>query len=393
MKKSSMLFISILVCFCMMPNVVHGKTLNDMNAELEKLKEQQRIANSNKKLNQDELNKLNNEIYNIDVSIKQTEKDIETSLEDIEKSKQKIVEKKQETNSLLEFLQLSTSENVYLQYIFEAEDYTDMIYRYSVVKQLTSYNNDLLKQLGEIIEELNTKTQELNEKQKNLNSQKESLNSKLITLRANISKLTEEGTTIEEDIADLQKEINYYKKLGCNANQDITTCTSSPVAYGWSYPLKSGCVSSEYVGYGDRTDWSGIASGHHGIDLACNSEGTNVYPAAAGTVARIVWGSYCGGNQVWIYHTINGREYTTAYVHLLKIYVSVGQTVTKDQVIAAVGGGSTAASRGGYDQCTTGAHLHFGTATGHNAYNFSAYGFNPRQVLSFPAIYSGYFYR
>ena len=46
MKKSSMLFISILVCFCMIPNVVHGKTLNDMNAELEKLKEQQRIANS-----------------------------------------------------------------------------------------------------------------------------------------------------------------------------------------------------------------------------------------------------------------------------------------------------------------------------------------------------------
>ena len=94
MKKSSMLFISILVCFCMMPNVVHGKTLNDMNAELEKLKEQQRIANSNKKLNQDELNKLNNEIYNIDISIKQTEKDIETSLEDIEKSKQKIAENK-----------------------------------------------------------------------------------------------------------------------------------------------------------------------------------------------------------------------------------------------------------------------------------------------------------
>ena len=64
MKKSSMLFLSMLACFCMMPNVVHGKTLNDMNAELEKLKEQQRVANSNKKLNQDELNKLNNEMNN-----------------------------------------------------------------------------------------------------------------------------------------------------------------------------------------------------------------------------------------------------------------------------------------------------------------------------------------
>lgn len=393
MKKSSILFIFIILCFGVWPNDVHGRTLNDMNNELAKLQEQQRIANSNKKLNQDELNKLNNEIYNIDISIKQTEKDIEASLEDIEESKQKIEDKKAETNTLLEFLQISTSENVYLEYIFSAEDYTDMIYRYSVVKQLTSYNNDLLDELGRIIDELEVKTKELNEKQKSLNEKKDTLSSKLITLRANISKLTEEGTTIEEDIADLQKEINYYKKLGCSLNQDITTCASTPVAYGWTYPLKSGCVSSEYVGYGDRTDWIGIVGGHHGIDLACNSEGTNVYPAAAGTVARIVWGSTCGGNQVWIYHTINGREYTTAYVHLLKIYVSVGQTVSSDQVIAAVGGGSTAASRGGYDLCTTGAHLHFGTATGHNAYNFNAYGFNPRQVLSFPAVYSGYFYR
>lgn len=393
MRKRNILVISILLSFCMLPNIVYGRTINDMNNELAKLKEQQRIANSNKKLNQDEMNKLNNDIYNIDISIKQTEKEIKTSLEDIEKSKEKIEEKKEETNSLLEFLQLSTSENIYLEYIFKAEDYTDMIYRYSVVKQLTSYNNDLLKQLGEIIEELDAKTKTLNEKQQSLNSQKDSLSSKLITLRANISKLTEEGTTIEEDITDLQKEINYYKKLGCSNNQDISTCTSSPVAYGWSYPLKSGCVSSEYVGYGERLDWSGIASGHHGIDLACNNEGTNVYPAAAGTVARIVWRSECGGNQVWLYHTINGKKYTTVYVHLLKIYVSVGQTVSKDQVIAAVGGGTTAYTRGGYDKCTTGAHLHFGTATGHNAINFNAYGFNPRQVLSFPAVYSGYFYR
>ena len=51
---------------------------------------------------------------------------------------------------------------------------------------------------------------------------------------------------------------------------------------------------------------------------------------------------------------------------------------------------------GGYDYCTTGAHLHFGIAEGDTAYSFNSYSFNPREIFAFPKlVYSGggYFYR
>lgn len=172
-----------------------------------------------------------------------------------------------------------------------------------------------------------------------------------------------------------------------NINSGNVTITATD----WSYPLNWGCVTSEYTGYNIREDWSG-GGGHHGIDLDCVSEGTTAYPAANGVVARIVNYSSCGGNQVWVYHNVNGIPYTTVYLHLLRISVSVDQVVTPQTKIGEVGGYSTQS----YDNCTTGAHLHFGMAYGHNAYNFNANSFNPRNIINFPALYysgGGYFSR
>jgi stage II sporulation protein E len=73
-----------------------------------------------------------------------------------------------------------------------------------------------------------------------------------------------------------------------------------------------------------------------------------------------------------------------------------GDIVTKDTVIGYVGGYSTASNRGGYDQCTSGTHLHFGMAEGHSAVGFNSHAFNPREIFAFPKlVYSGggYFYR
>ena len=61
---------------------------------------------------------------------------------------------------------------------------------------------------------------------------------------------------------------------------------------------------------------------------------------------------------------VNGQSYLTYYYHLLNFNVKVGDVVTQDTVIGWVGGYSTSTSHGGYDSCTTGAHLHFGVAKG-----------------------------
>lgn len=384
---------------------VNAKTLGQMRSELKKLQSQKAEADSKKNLTDSQISALTDEINTITSNISQTKNDIKSTEDDIIKNQNEIEAKEEETNELLKFLQVSSGENVYLEYIFEADSYTDFIYRYSVVSQLTEHNNELMQELSVLVDNLETKKKELAGKQSKLESESSDLNSKMAVLKVNLQNYKEEGTTLEEDINDMKKKIKEYDDLGCRDNEDVTSCiarinsskgsgggTTVINATGWSYPLTWGCVTSEYVGYGNRTDWSGSVSGHHGIDLDCVSEGTKVYAAATGVVARIVRYSSCGGNMVWVYHNINGVPYTTVYMHLLSISAYENQIVTPSTVIGAVGGGSTAS----YDNCTGGSHLHFGMAYGHNAYNFNANSLNPRNIINFPALYyngGGYFSR
>lgn len=384
---------------------VNAKTLGQMRSELKKLQSQKAEADSKKNLTDSQISALTDEINTITSNISQTKNDIKSTEDDIIKNQNEIEAKEEETNELLKFLQVSSGENVYLEYIFEADSYTDFIYRYSVVSQLTEHNNELMQELSVLVDNLETKKKELAGKQSKLESESSDLNSKMAVLKVNLQNYKEEGTTLEEDINDMKKKIKEYDDLGCRDNEDVTSCiarinsskgsgggTTVINATGWSYPLTWGCVTSEYVGYGNRTDWSGSVSGHHGIDLDCVSEGTKVYAAATGVVARIVKYSSCGGNMVWVYHNVNGVPYTTVYMHLLSISAYENQIVTPSTVIGAVGGGSTAS----YDNCTGGSHLHFGMAYGHNAYNFNANSLNPRNIINFPALYyngGGYFSR
>ena len=401
MKKKIILILLFVIAF--IPVSVSAQSLNDMYNELSKLEAKLNKSSNNKKLTQAEIDTLTKEINEINSSIASAQKEITQAQKDIEESYKKIDEKKNETNELLKFLQLSSNGNTYLEYLFDAEDYTEFIYRYAIVSQMSGYNNQLMEELNALIKDLEEKKQALADKEKQLESQRQSVNEKRDVLRTNLAELTEEGTTIEEDIAYLKKNIKYYEGYKCSKTEDVNACVTrvkqeearrqqassgvtQPKATGWSYPLQRGCVSSEFTTY--RTDW-GYGSAHYGIDLACNAEGTSVYAAAAGIVDRIVNYSSCGGNMVFIYHTVNGVNYTSVYMHLLSISVSEKQVVDENTVIGRVGGGSTAS----YDRCTSGAHLHFGLASGHVSVGFNAYAFNPRNVFSFPALYGGYFSR
>lgn len=389
MSKKILLLIFAIMIVIMPFTRVEAKTLGDLKDELADLEKKQATAEKNKNLTESEISTLTSEINTITSNIEKTKEEIKTTEEEIKTSEEEIEAKKEETNELLKFLQVSSGENVYLEYIFDADSYTELIYRYAVVSQLTEYNNNLMEELETLVANLETKKTQLSDKKTNLEKESGELTSKMAVLRTNLESYKEEGTTIEEDIKDMKKQIEELEDKGCKDSEDITTCgrTNGMInATGWNYPLAWGCVTSEYVGYGERLDWSGSVSGHHGIDLDCVNEGTTVYAAASGVVARVVYYSSCGGNMVWVYHNVNGTPYTTVYMHLLSISVSSGQTVTPQTKIGEVGGGSTRS----YDSCTGGTHLHFGIAYGHNAYGFNSYSFNPRNIYNFPAlIYSG----
>ena len=363
---------------------VEAKTLQDLKNELADLKAKKAATENNKNLTDSQIKSLRVDIDNTQIEIENTKKEIIAATEKISSSEKEIGEKDKETSELLKFLQVSNGENVYLEYLFEADSYTDFIYRYSVVSQLTDYNTKLMDELKELITTLENKKKELASKQGTLEAKSSELNSKMITLKSNAESYDKEGSTIEEDIRDYKKEIAYYEKMGCKLNQDVSSCLATPVSFGWRYPLSYLTVSDNYTGYAfERPNIGGY---HHGIDLwHPNIYGAPIYPVAKGTIARIGWISG-GGNAIYIYHNVNGVDYTTVYMHMSSFASGMyqGKAVTTDDVIGYVG--NTGVSFG--------AHLHLGMASGHHATFFNNYSFNPRNVMAFPGMDSGvYYYR
>lgn len=398
MKK----YIIILTMILILPFSVNAKTLADMRKELNSLETKLEESKKEEKLNQEEVNNLNDEINKITKTIEETQSEIDKANKKIEINEKEIEKKRDETDNLLKYFQASSSENVYLEYLFEAKTYTEFIYRYAVIKQLTEYNDNLSKELKKLIDELENTKIELNEKEETLKKTKTTYQDKLVTLALRSDELKEEGTSIEEDIEYLKEEIKTYEDMGCLENQDIRVCKAVPNSKGWTYPLVSGYVTSNYT-----SNRSPVYSGnvivsygaHYGIDLGGMKEGTPAYAAAPGMVTRLVIRSNCGGNQVFVEHNVNGVVYTTVYMHLLSISVSKGDIVTTSTEIGKVGGDSTSTQTklgklsGGYDNCTNGTHLHFGISYGSyssSTTGFNANSFNPTKILDFSR---GYFSR
>ena len=185
MKKIKIFIFTILL---LVPfNSIKAETLQDKYDKLSNLQSEYEKNKNAKKLTDSEIAKLQKEISSIGSSIETTKGEITEAQNNIEKSEKEIDSKKEETDELLKFLQVSTGENVYLDYLFEAEDYTDFIYRYSIVTQLSGYNNELIEELETLIKNLKQKKIELNDKQTKLESQRQELTAKNNKLKANLS--------------------------------------------------------------------------------------------------------------------------------------------------------------------------------------------------------------
>ena len=369
LKKTSlsMLSVLILITWIISPIQVKAKdpeTLGDLKNELASLK-QQKASNDSKKQNaQSNIRANEAAILKAEADISQAEADIEEAEAKIEESNAKIEELKDQTQQLLKYLQQMQSQNEYVEYISGASSMTDLMMRIAAVEQITSYNQDFLKKLEELIRENEQLKIELAEKQKQLQGKIVSYQATIKKLYGDIESYDKFALDIDTQIKTMQSQVDSYVKLCASSPKAylgdaelLTDCSQVPYNAGWLKPLNSGVITS-LMG----TRWGSF---HNAIDIGGNKEGTNVYAAAAGTVAGIVYRYRCGGNMVYVNVVVGGKKYTTYYYHLLQVNVKVGQVVTQGTVIGTVGGGSTATSKGGYDSCTTGTHLHYGVQTGY----------------------------
>ncbi len=365
------LFIVFLMVFSSLVLPVSAKeaeTLGDLRIAYENL-----VAK--KQANDNKTQAAKNEIARKEAAITQAEKDIhaaehdqEVAQEKIDKSNVKISELTDEAEKILLYLQQVEGQNAYVEYVSGASSITDLISRVEAVKQVTGYIQDTMNNLEKEIDNNEKLKIDLEKKQKKLSQQIVTYQGVIAAQYSNIDSYDKYALSIDEELEIAKQNYDYYKKV-CKENLGKTNdsvkledCSKVPTNSGWLKPLTSG-VTTSTVG----TRWGSF---HNAMDIGGNPEGTKIYAAAAGQVSGIVYRSSCGGNRVYIKVTVGGKKYTTYYYHLLKINVKVGDIVTQSTVIGTVGGGrSTSSKYGGYDSCTTGAHLHYGVATGwHNGH-------------------------
>ena len=386
-KKINILLI-IVSLFLITPDV-EAKTLRDLKNELAALKQKKSNNETQKKLTEQERNKINNNIKSTSDKITDSEKTIQKLTNYINDLKKKIKEKELEIKEIIHFLQVSNGENAYLEYIFGSKDITDFIYRSAVSGQLVSYNDQLMDEYNETIKQNKNKQVELKEEIKNLEVKQKQLEVEFDKLGSEIKNISEISMSIDEEISAQEKAVYHYEKeLKCKLDEDINNCGTIPFSGKLIRPVTNGRITSNYGSrcYYNSLQGRNVCTYHYGIDISGGD--TKIYAAAPGTVASIQWYQSCGGTKIFVHHNINGTYYTTGYYHLKTVNVKVGDYVDQNKVIATMGGDSSTWS---YDKCTTGQHLHFAVATGLYLRDytywsqFEAHNLNPVSVVNFPA--------
>lgn len=390
MKKLGVLLISLTIVLAFTTQNVYAgtkaRTLRELRSELSALKAEKKKNESNKTATKNEISSAKNSVSSKQAEISANQNKIASATKESAELEKEIKEGKEELERLINAYQVAQGDNVYLEYIFSATSYEDLIYRYAIIEEIMSYQEEQIESWKNKIGANEALKVELSEREVLLNSQIDSLASEIKSLNNKLDDYLDIQMDIDDEIDSTEELIEYYEDIGCKEDEDLDECVSVRGDTRFRKPLTKGVVTS-YFGYRTHPVTGKKNSFHTGVDIGGNKEGTSIYSLANGTVAKIIKKSSCGGNSVYIHHTINGKKYTSAYLHLLTINVKVGDKVSNTTVIGTVGGGKGTKK---WDKCSTGAHLHLGLGTGWYGNTYTSYSkwvanlLNPKEVLNLP---------
>ncbi len=251
----------------------------------------------------------------------------------------------------------------YWSILFSSASFSDLLDRIDFVSEIVNYDNQIYDQLQAAREavdqaktDLETQQAEQLTAKESLETQKASLaeeeaavddaiaeiNSKKEVYSAQLAEVQSKAEALEDQIAEEQAAAEKAAAKQNSSSNSSASSGSSSSSGGLTWPCGSSRITSYFGNRSSPT--AGASTYHKGIDIGA-STGTAIYAAASGTVVTATYSS-SAGNYITISH---GNGLSTSYMHCSALYVSVGDTVSQGQTIAAVG--STGIS--------TGSHLHF----------------------------------
>ena len=308
----------------------YGQVLDDLSkAEAELSKNQSSIQSGKNQIATDNktINNLKDEIVKMGEETTQLQQEIVESNQEIEN-------KKEQTKNVITYLQMSGGQNIYLDYVFGGETITDVVYRMSVVEQITEYNNQVIEDLETLIKNNEDKKIELAAKEKQAEEKIVSLNNEISKLNSNISKLGDAAPSLEQEVKSKRELVNYYKSQGCSNRNDIigVDCATTSANATFTRPITKGYVTS-FIGY----RWGSL---HRGIDLGSpTGRGTPLYSIGYGVVT-LIYTDYYGAKCIVIeYKDTKGQYYSAIYCHMDSYGANmyVGRKVDPNTIVGYMG--------------------------------------------------------
>ncbi len=327
--------------------------LDNVSGEIDEVLQEVADLNNSILTYENEIQELNTKLTQLEESISQKEKEL--------------IEKKKVLEDRLVAMYMK-KETTFLDVVLSGK-LMNFISNQDMMKQITEYDNKLITEVNELKKSLESEKTEVETVKKD----KEQKTAELQKLKAEkeekAANLTDEQKELEKKLSEYKSQAEEYAKLerqaiakeeaarkaaqeasknntntsGSNSSNGGQTNTTPYTGgkLGWPCPSSSRITSP----YGYRILF-GVRDFHTGVDIGATT-GSNIVAAESGTVILANYGWNGGyGNYIILSH---GNGITTRYAHASQLYVTAGQTVSKGQVIAAVG--TTGNS--------TGPHLHF----------------------------------
>ena len=359
-------FISLLLVFILafgMTVQVQASSIEETKKKGQELKSKKSSAEAEKAALADQLNTLIEEMD--ETTTKIAEKQEEIAEKETELIQAQIDENNQYESMKKRIKYMYENGNTqFIEILFESKSISDFLNNAEYITQISEYDRDMLDEFKETVKrvddqkkvlesektELETLQAQLQEKQNEVSVLLEEKAEEISDLEAAIGENAAKLKALQEEAARQQRMREEAAAAAAAAAQQGNSSGGGtagpsipPSGNGTlSNPCPSAYISSEF---GGRASPGGIGSiNHKGRDYAAGA-GSPIYAAAGGTVTTVAYNG-ARGNYVVINH---GNGLSTLYQHCSATYVSVGQSVSVGQNIAAVG--STGAS--------TGPHLHF----------------------------------
>lgn len=321
-----------------------NQQIKELDASIENNKNLQYDTNVKIKNVQTSIRALEAEIDALNKDIVDTEQAIEQKTEELEAAELKIAEKNLLLNDRLRVM-YKTGTVGYLEVLFGAEDFTDLLSRIDMIQMVVVHDQNLIEFLKEQRDIIEAKKIELESYKQQLLGLFASKLKKQDELSAALNRLIAYKTELRKDELAMGEMEDELLKQADQLTEYIKKLELAAVYVGgemmWPVP---GYYSISSL-FGNRLHpISKEYRMHTGIDIESPRK-TPLVAAQTGTIVFANW--FAGyGKAIIIDH---GGGYTTLYGHLDVISVKVGQVVVKGENIGQTG-------NTGY---STGPHLHF----------------------------------